>query len=327
MKIYQSSLSYKTLELLTEYAPDIQVNILRSFRLNDDETFAIIRDFKENIESIILDSGVWSKHNNPQKYNHTVEEYADFLNRYGTLFDFCFSYDEDFDEKERDIHGSKNRDNQLYLEKHCTSVQPVPVIHTLEDEEIEFYCQQSKKYPIVAIGSNAISESRFPSVVKKLYDNGIKVHAFKIGSADKLKGLHAWSSDCSSHAQWTAAGRCVFYNVNNGKDTTITFRPLDKRGNPNDDYYQTHQLLNDFLWFLDEFIGIELDALIKDSNYRTMVNSVYFWWLEKYISHHNEQIVPNFIYPIDSETKMFLDSIFEENKNLPANPFLIPGNK
>uniref|UniRef100_I2PWX4 Uncharacterized protein n=1 Tax=Desulfovibrio sp. U5L TaxID=596152 RepID=I2PWX4_9BACT len=312
MKIYQSSLGYKTLELLTEYAPDIKVNILRSFRLNDDETFAIIRDFKDNIDSIILDSGVWSKHNNPQKYNHTVEEYADFLNRYGQLFEFCFSYDEDFDEKERDVHGSRNRDNQLFLEKTCTTVQPVPVIHLLENEEVDFYCQQSKKYSIVAIGSNAISDQRFSSVVKTLYENDIKVHAFKIGSADKLKGLHAWSSDCSSHAQWTAAGRCVFYDSNNGKDATVSFRPLDKKGIPNDDYYQIHHLLDDFMWFLEEYVSIEIDILIKDSNYRTMTNSIYFWWLEKYLSNCNEAIVPKFIYQINPEVEEFINYLFKE---------------
>lgn len=310
MKIYQSSLSYKTLELLEEYAPGIKVNILRSFRLNDDETFAIIRDFGDNIESIILDSGVWSKHNNPQKYNHTAEEYADFLNKYGNLFDFCFSYDEDFDEKERDVHGSRNRDNQLLLEKICTTVQPVPVIHLLEEDEVDFYCKQSQKYPIVAIGSNAISDKRFSSVVKKLYDSDVKVHAFKIGSADRLKGLHLWSSDCSSHAQWTAVGRCVFYDVNNGKDTTISFRPLDKNGNPNPDYYQINNLLDDFLWFLDEFVNIEIETLIKDSNYRTMVNSIYFWWLEKYITHCNESIVPKFQYPTSEDMEKFIDYLF-----------------
>ena len=61
MRIYQSSLGIKVFELISEHCPDVKVNLLRSFGLNDKETFSIISNFSNNINSAILDSGVWSK--------------------------------------------------------------------------------------------------------------------------------------------------------------------------------------------------------------------------------------------------------------------------
>ncbi|WP_156181070.1 hypothetical protein [Desulfovibrio sp. TomC] len=310
MRIYQSSLSYKSFELIQEYAPDIKVNLLRSFGLNDNETIRIINDFQDNINSIILDSGVWSKHNNPEKVTHTVHDYAKFLKEYGNLFDFYFSYDEDFDELERSDFCSKNGENQRILENEGIFPYPVPVIHLLEDDIVDYYCESKDRYPIVAIGSNAINKFNFRPSVEKLYKSGVNVHAFKIGSAEALRGLHAWSSDCSSHAQWTKAGRCVFYDSINQKDADICFRPFNKRGEKQDDFYRKHPLYEDFVWFLDEVVGIDLDKIIKNSNYRTFSNSIYFWWLEMFISSENAFITPRFEESNDNGTSEYLKTIF-----------------
>ncbi|WP_156955721.1 hypothetical protein [Solidesulfovibrio alcoholivorans] len=311
MRIYQSSLSYKSFELIREYAPDVKVNVLRSFGLNDNETIRIINDFSDNINSIILDSGVWSKYNNPEKITHTVYDYAKFLKEYGKLFEFYFSYDEDFDEIERSDFCSKNGENQRILENEGIFPYPVPVIHLLEDDIINYYCETKDRYPIVAIGSNAINKYNFRPTVKKIYNAGVNIHAFKIGSSKELRGLHAWSSDCSSHAQWTKAGRCVFYDNVKGKDVDICFRPFDKKGNKQKNYYLKHPLYKDFVWFIDEVVGIDLDDIIKDSSYRTFSNSIYFWWLENFISSENASIVPRFEESDDNGTTEYLNTIFK----------------
>lgn len=285
MRIFQSSLSYRTFELIAECTPEIKVNLLRSFGLDDSQTFRILDDFKDNIDKIILDSGVWSKNQNPDKVKHEVADYGDFLEKHADKFDLYFNYDEDFKELERDNFSGRNENNQKYLESR--GLKPVPVLHRLDDNEVKLYTEQVEKYPYVAIGSNAISDDKFRPAVKKLYDAGTKVHAFKIGSADKLKGLHCWSSDCSSHAQWTKGGRCVFFDSSQQKDACISFRPFDKYSNINKDFYHRHPKIDEFRWFIEEFVGIEFEELIKDLNYRTFCNSVYFWWLERYITQEN----------------------------------------
>lgn len=297
MRIYQSSLSYKTLELISDYVSFIKVNILRSFDLENEPTLDIIRSFPEYINSIILDSGVWFKYKNPQRYNdsvHNVRLYGEFVQKHGDKFDFYFNYDEDFREKHRDEFSSKNNDNQRILE--LMGLTPVPVLHLLDDELISYQIEQKEKYPFVAIGSNQVGDAKFNSAVKRMYDHGIRVHGFRLGSTIRLLGLAAWSVDCSSHAQWTASGRAVIFNKNKQKEESLSFRPFDKSGEANKDFFQRHPLKDDFLWFLEEVVGVELEALVKDSNYRTLSNSIYYWWLERYISSQNIDAPHNIVF-------------------------------
>ena len=113
------------------------------------------------------------------------------------------------------------------------------------------------------------------------------------------------------HAQWTKAGRCVFYDNAKEKDVDICFRPFDKKRNKQEHYYLRHPLYKDFVWFIDEVVGIDLDDIIKDSNYRTFSNSIYFWWLENFISSENASIVPRFEESDDAGTIEYLNTIFK----------------
>ena len=290
MNIFQSSLSVKTFELINEYLPRTKVNLLRSFALDDNQTFYILSNFAHLINNFILDSGVWSKNQNPSKYNHTVGNYQDFLLSHSDKITTYFNYDEDFKLKKKDIFGDKNWENQKILED--AGLHPIPVLHTLKQSEINYIVENKNKYPFVAIGSNAISLTTFRSTVSALHKADIKVHAFKIGSSRSLIGLEAWSSDCSSHARWTSAGRCVILDCHCKKhrDTPISFRSFRKSGLSNKDFYEIHPLKNIFLNFIEKYVGITLSALQKDSNYRTFANSIYFHWLERYVSSKNHHL-------------------------------------
>lgn len=303
MRIYQSSLSYKTLEFIKSCRPDVKVNLLRSFDLGDEETFRLLVDFKDNIYSKILDSGVWSKYQDPKNYKHTVEDYAAFLSIHANKFDAYFNYDEDFKEVEKDNFSSKNKDNQRFLEKE--GFKPIPVLHVLDDDEVEYYLHQKSKYSYVAIGSNAISNKRFKPTVKKFYDNGVKVHAFRIGSYKKLKDLHVYSSDCSSHAQWTAVGRCIFFIHSLPQEDVIAFLKYNKNGSINNKYFQWMPHCEIFFNYISNLANIEFNDLLNDSNLRTYSNSIYYWWLEKYITM--EHIDNNIIFEDEDDFYQILN--------------------
>lgn len=311
-------MNYKTLELISEYVPFIKVNVLRSFDLENEQTLSIVNNYSDNINSIILDSGVWFKHKDPNKYRdavHNVRLYGEFVQEHGEKFDFYFNYDEDFQEIYRDEFSSKNGDNLKILES--MGLTPVPVLHLLDDDLVQYHIEQKDKYPLLAIGSNKVGDNKFKTVVNSLKDNGIRVHGFRLGSTVKLTGLAAWSVDCSSHAQWTSSGRAVIFDKLNSKDVGISFRPFDKAGDISEDYFQRHPLLSDFIWFLEEFVGVELEALVKDSNYRTLSNSIYYWWLEQYITLKNMDIPYKIIFDdqnYDRKNPM-LSKLFEEQDN------------
>lgn len=296
MKIFQSSLNIKTFELIAQHCPGVKVNLLRSFSLGDKETLDILRDFSDFIESAGLDSGVYSKFFNPN-INHTLDDYSDFLTNHADKFDFYFNYDEDFEEKHRDEFGNRNDKNLQILEDR--GFRPVPVIHLLDSDIVNFHVEQVHKYPFVAMGSSVLSDTNFNKVVDDLVLGGLRVHAFKMGSADKLMNLPVCSADCSSHAQWTKAGRCVAYDTKSQKDSPLAFRRWDKNGDSNSDFYLKHELFNDFLVFVEEVCSCEIEWLLMDSNYRTFVNSMYFVWLERSLTAwHEEAIDP--VYPVQN---------------------------
>ena len=232
--------------------------------------------------SKILDSGVWSKFQDPKNHKHTVEDYASFLSVHADKFDAYFNYDEDFKEVEKDHFSSRNRDNQSFLEKE--GFKPIPVLHVLDAEEVDYYISNKSKYTYVAIGSNAINNKLFKPTVKKFYDNGIKVHAFRIGSYKKLKDLQVYSSDCSSHAQWTAVGRCIFFIHKTCTEDVVAFSKFNKNGSINSKYFQWSPSSKIFFKHIANIAKIEFNDLLNDSNLRTYSNSIYYWWLEKFIT-------------------------------------------
>lgn len=305
MRIFQSSLNYSTFQLINDYCPNVRINLLRSFGQDDTSTFRILSEFPHLIDKKILDSGVYSKFTNPEKYKHTCQDYGVFLLKYANLFDYYFSYDEDFRELEKDELSSKNEENQRYLE--YQGLNPIPVLHNLEEKEVQYYIELKNKYPIVAIGSNAISMPNFKSAVQEFKNNSIKVHAFKIGSADKLQGLPVWSADCSSHSRWTSGGRVVFFNNLTKKDTSFPFRRFTKKGQVNDDFFKDNHLYHKYKYFLRSVVGIEFRALVKDSNYRTFANSIYFWWLERYVSCHNRTLNIRFSDDLEVDCTNFIN--------------------
>jgi len=323
MKIYQSSLNIKTFELIAQHCPHVKINLLRSFSLGDKETIDILRDFSPFIETAGLDSGVYSKFYN-ENVNHTLDDYSRFLEKHADMFKFYFNYDEDFEEKSRDAFGNRNDKNLKILEDR--GFKPVPVIHLLNSDIVNFHIEQVKKYPFVAMGSSVLNDSNFDKVVEDLVLAGISVHAFKIGSADRLKRLPICSSDCSSHAQWTKAGRCVAFDNDTQKDRPLSFRYWDKNGIQNDNFYLNHKLFKKFLIFVEEVCHCEIEWLVVDSNYRTFINSMYFLWLEKYLNEWHEKGV-ELKYPMDNYTGNDIDRMIDDMLNETIPPEDNPTSK
>jgi hypothetical protein len=176
----------------------------------------------------------------------------------------------------------------MYLEG--AGFKPVPVIHSLDADEINAYVQRKSKYPLVAIGSTqAKQEDELVRAVDLLYAENIKVHVFGLGSFMRLRELKAWSVDCSSFAQWTSVGRVIFFSEYLGKEITFSFLPEDGSGKLNEDYIYSESfnesdiVLKEYQDFVGE-LGLDVDHLFHDSRLRTIANSHYFHLLEHRIT-------------------------------------------
>ncbi len=186
---------------LREYFPKLSIDVLRSFRTDGPETLRLIESGFVQPSNYILDSGVWALLQGTLKHKSNVKIYAKFLHRRKGHFRFYMNFDEVFMDEGMEEFDDKaiatNLKNQIYLEKQ--GLNPVPVIHSLDDDEIDYYIERKKKkehlenIEYIAIGSTQAKvrkeRNKLVNVIDKLYFNGFKVHLFGVGSYANLTEL------------------------------------------------------------------------------------------------------------------------------------------
>lgn len=278
MRIYQSSITIDTLKLLKKYNPEVSIHILRSYLVDGPGTFDIYKEQPKNVKSIACDSGTWSINQDTHKHHINVEIYSNFLADCSNIFTFYFGFDP--------VHGDDGTEdsieNQLYLEN--KRFHPIPVIQNLKNE-VQYYCQNRNKYPLVAIGATRKKKHKYlVDATKELYKHNIKVHWFGIGSFAKILDAPVWSSDCSSFAQWIKSGRLIFFDNLRNREVSFATREYNKSGVPNKDYIRNHYLKEDYEEWLYETFHLSLEDVIFDHKMKLLANSVYFYQLEQKVS-------------------------------------------
>lgn len=283
MRIYQSSLTSRTLGLLEEKRPEVAIHVLRSYLVDGRETYEMLGRNLSNIRSFALDSGTWSISQNTHKHNIDASMYGDFLEECGQFFCIYFGFDP--------VHGDDGTEysieNQLYLES--KGLRPVPVIQNL-NLEVDYYIKNNNKYKMVAIGSTRKKkQSELIQCTNKLYQAGIKVHWFGIGSLLKLSSAPVWSSDCSSFAQWVKNGMLIFYDKKEQKEVALATREYTSRGNINKNYIRTSCLFEEYSDWLYDNLKLTVEDVISDQSLKMLANSYYFYELEDMIQEIHQR--------------------------------------
>jgi hypothetical protein len=205
MKLYLASLNLYVLEKYISLFPNKKLNVLRTFALLNDENSAFIRDHKDYIGSLVLDSGTWSLNNSKYPPPHmTRENYIQYVSQFIDEFDFYISYDSAFDENEY----MTNIQNLMEMEKR--GLKPVPVIHNIA-EEIDFYIDRG--YRRVALGSSQITDSEtMESVMNRFKGTGIKIHLFGKSGFKFMANFPIDSCDTAKWAHSGAFGHILYWN-------------------------------------------------------------------------------------------------------------------
>lgn len=308
MRFFQSSITTAIVYELRKIMPSIKVNVLRSFRTDGPETLRLLKSGYVQTQDYILDSGVWALTQGTLKHKSNVKIYGKFLKSEASKFRFYMNFDEVFKDEGMEAFDDKaiatNLKNQKYLESQ--GLNPVPVIHTLEDDEIDYYVsvKQAKGYEYIAIGSTQAKvqkeRKRLIAAVNKLYHAGYKVHIFGVGSYRNLTCLKAWSCDSSSFAQWASCGRVIFLSdiispspddILNGitkKEVTFSFLSHDMNGKPVDDFIEDHKhqqsILHEYQKKILDPLGFTVNQLFSDEMSRMIANCYYYTLLEKVLT-------------------------------------------
>ncbi|RJP23771.1 MAG: hypothetical protein C4527_19670 [Candidatus Omnitrophota bacterium] len=290
MRIYLSTPSYVVVSEFHSRFPDYPIYVLRSFgRPNADNA-----DFFSNrngcVSGLILDSGTWTLNNSATNngINITREGYADYLRRFGQFFEFYFNYDSNHQPE----GFSENIEHQTQLEKR--GFNPVPVIHDIYGEEVDYYIKMD--YKTIAIGSyQNPTPSELKELVSKLNRYGVSVHLFGCTRYKYLSVCPVFSSDSSSWTQSGSHGVMLFWNKDNhDEDKTDKILLKDyvnqnkKGGIPIEDY----NFGDSFKQYLHDTFRFSLNDLygLKMYHNRALVNIYYFAEMQARITKIHQTI-------------------------------------
>jgi hypothetical protein len=252
MRIYHAAMKLQVLLKYHELFPHKKLNILRSYGLPSSENRNFMETHRDKIGSLILDSGTWTL-NNPAAgksgFKVTLGGYLNYAKQCAPLFDFIFNFDSDFSEK----GFATNLENQKRLED--AGLNPVPVIHDIYGEEIDYYIDQD--YPCVALGSFQITSlDTLKWVVEKIHAAALKVHLFGTSRFDYIAKVPVFSCDSTTWVQTGAFG-CLFY-----------WNPDKSEENKTDKIYLEEYLPSKSkreVTFSDYFYREELEAYLKNT--------------------------------------------------------------
>jgi len=204
------------LEVLLEYKkrhPESELNVLLSFGTRENNYSQMFTTNRDQINSLILDSGAFSKNNSQSNRTAAISlsGYMAFLKYNHQKFDFAFTYDQDFE-----LDGFDT--NYPIMHKIIAAGFPVvPVVHDYigqERDEISVYVEE--QHPIIALGysthkkHNAITNIK--TAIKPILGAGLKIHLLGLTSIDVHSSVPVHYSDSSSWAQEGMYGCTVWFN-------------------------------------------------------------------------------------------------------------------
>lgn len=294
MKVYLSSPSEKLMQELMLRCEGIRLNILVSMAIlpNNYETF--LKKFESIINSIILDNGAFSALNSNigmttdqllHKFKKHCEKHND---RYQIIFSPDFEFGPDGFEK----------NYEYFLDMEELGIDVAPVIHNLNNGEIEAYLTHNPEY--IAIGQCKGRKNRnnlFPAVYR-LNNHGVKVHLFGITEVDLLVGCPAFSCDSKSWLDDATTGVVRFWNPERQSQnkTDIIYFPdyLGQKRKGTISRYD-YQYLDIFESFMTSRLGLTMDDFLglNAGLSRELANAVYYHDLSQIITdiHISEGIV------------------------------------
>ena len=225
-----------------ELYPNRRLNVLLSYGIKQPKSY-FNREKREHINSLMLDSGTFSMFNKDVELESdrdfvidpktritdhdymTVEEYKNYLTKYGTYkkYDYIFNFDQDFRDTEQAFITNKN--NFEYL-KEDSELNLLPVIHLFskndggdiktETKEIEYYLENSNQ-DLIGVGS-AYGKLKDDNVIfQKIYDLGKKVH-YLGKSHYGLSEYPITSCDSTSWTQEAYYGKVRFWDSLKGSE-------------------------------------------------------------------------------------------------------------
>jgi hypothetical protein len=290
MRIYHAAVNAKVLEAYNKLYPDREIHVLRAFsHLNDDDR--LLREaHRSKCASLDLDSGTFYLYNSGEypslfdtssRHSVNFNGYLNYLKYYRKYYDRIYNFDCDF--------GDEGFDTNIFYQKRLEDAgfNPVPVVHSIDSDEIEYYIEQG--YKEVALGSPQITDfGTLSYVMDKFKGTKIKVHLFGNTTFDYLANFPIYSCDSSVWVQAARFGEIAWWNpwkISPNRTDRVhlgEYFQEKPKGKPISTYPKKAELLD----YLNIELGITMDELLgPDGTYvKQMVNLHHYVKLEDIVN-------------------------------------------
>ena len=187
---------------------DARLDILVSMAILPNKYESFLKKFDPIIGTIILDNGAFSVLNSNigMTTDQLLHKFKEHCKKHKDRYQIVFSPDFEFGPD----GFEKNYEHFLDMEE--LGIDAAPVIHNLNNGEIEAYLSHHPEY--MAIGQckgRCNPNNLFPSVYR-LNNHGVKVHLFGITQFNLLAGCPAYSCDSKSWLDDATTGVVRFWN-------------------------------------------------------------------------------------------------------------------
>lgn len=282
MNFHHASMSSRVLKRNWELFKEM-IHLLLSFAYAGPDFWEIFAKCRHMAASIILDSGAWSVAKGTVFLS--LEAYIAYVDSNGKLFDRCFNFDTDFSDNGFD----NNIIHQIKMER--AGLKPVPVVHNVFDQEIDYYVQ-SGKYDWIALGSS--QTTNFDDLAYAVYrikkgNPAIKIHWFGGSKYEWLCKLPIASCDTTGWASTGKFGFIKYWNPHEprlDKGHTIYTSGVIKDVEEGKYEFVTYPWKRELEAYLQETFGLTFhDLCAYDSAYNMqVVNTRFFAEQEKRIN-------------------------------------------
>jgi hypothetical protein len=284
MRIYHASLGLKTLLQYHRLYPHKKVNVLRSFGMLDNEMIGICKDHRDKVGGLIFDSGTWTLNNAATDVAARINmpNYRDYLKQFQHHFNHYFNFDSVFENDTDEI----NYQDQLALE--AAGLNPIPVVHDVHRDEINYYVD--KGYKIIALGSKQNGNQKVLEYAFDMFSRaGVKVHLFGNVKFNSIANFPVWSCDTTAWAQRGKWGSIYYWNPHRESADKTDKIYLDEyldASKKRDFYYSNYEYRQDLDNYLYDELKITSDGLYGSDGayYKYLANLHFYVKLEELVT-------------------------------------------
>lgn len=282
--LYLSSPFGPALDEVIQRCPGMKLNILLTMAKIPPNFETLMIRYQGIIRKLALDCGAFSL-NNSNLGITTLQLFMRliaFAKANKERFDLLFSYDPNHD-------PDSFEENQAYLlELEKEGLPVVPVIHNMQNHEVDTLIQAGYKYVAIGRQQNKTNPNVLIPAVVKLLSHGVLSHLFGITDFNLIVSCPAASCDSKSWLDDANTGVVRFWNpAKPGENKTDILYFPDKQGKTKQGthVYTQYEYLDEFKRFLGNY-GLTLHDMLglRAGIYRQFLGIIYYRTLEDVVT-------------------------------------------